>query len=73
MKLYYCMAVLFWHIILSSLTILHQCLKHVDWFEVSVGHCDVKMPSDEQHVLSSHKLQIPLMLMVEFSKMYYTM
>jgi hypothetical protein len=30
-------------------------------------HC-----TDEQHAMSSHKLQSVLMLTVEFSKMYYT-
>jgi hypothetical protein len=32
---------------------------------------NVKINSDEQHATFSHELQSALMLMVEFSKMYY--
>jgi hypothetical protein len=43
-----------------------QKVSEIELFHYTV-HC-----TDEQHAMSSHALQSPLMLTVEFSKMYYT-
>jgi hypothetical protein len=42
-----------------------------DGFRDRAIHCTVHC-TDEQHAMSSRKLQSALMLTVEFSEMYYT-
>jgi hypothetical protein len=61
---------IFWEVILSvilSKKIICTCVLFRTVSEIKLFHC-----TDEQHAISSPKLQSALMLTVEFSKMYYT-
>jgi hypothetical protein len=53
-----------------KLDIRDELLDHI--MDVIPAQRNVETHSDEQQIMSSHELQSTMMLMVEFSKMYYS-